>query len=128
MKISHETIYKMIRNDAGGTLAANCRHKMKYHRSPSRRHVTKAPGIRNRVSIHERPKEADGRRFGDWEMDLIVDKDGNAILTMIERSTNFLIMEKLKHGEGHAAGKDRMEAAHAIQGRASQDHHYGQRK
>ena len=99
VKISHETIYKMIRNDAGGTLAANCRHKMKYHRSPSRRHVTKAPGIRNRVSIHERPKEADGRRFGDWEMDLIVDKKGNAILTMIERSTNFLIMEKLKHGK-----------------------------
>ena len=30
--------------------------------------------------------------------------------------------------EGHAAGKDRMEAAHAIQGRESQDHHYGQRK
>ena len=42
VKISHETIYRMIRNDAGGTLAANCRHKMKYHRSPSRRHVTKA--------------------------------------------------------------------------------------
>ena len=99
VKISHETIYKMIRNDTGGTLAANCRHKMKYHRSPSHRHVTKAPSIRNRVSIHERPKEADGRRFGDWEMDLIVDKDGNAILTMIERSTNFLIMEKLKHGK-----------------------------
>ncbi|WP_306572350.1 IS30 family transposase [Segatella buccae] len=99
VKISHETIYRMIRNDAGGTLAANCRHKMKYHRSPSRRHVTKAPSIRNRVSIHKRPKEADGRRFGDWETDLIVDKKGNAILTMIERSTNFLIMEKLKHGK-----------------------------
>lgn len=32
-------------------------------------------------------------------MDLIVDKDSNAILTLVERSTNFLLMEKLKHGK-----------------------------
>ena len=29
---------------------------------------------KTRVSIHERPSEADGRRFGDWKMDLIVGK------------------------------------------------------
>ena len=39
-------------------------------------------------------KEADGKRFGDWEMDTIVDSYGHAILTMTERSTNFLLMEK----------------------------------
>ena len=61
------------------------------------RKETKATNIRNRVSIHERPAEADGKRFGDWEMDLIVDKDNHAILTMIERSTNFLLMSKLKY-------------------------------
>ena len=65
VKISHETIYKMIRNDASSTLAANCRHKIRYRHSPRYRHETKAPGIRNRVSIYERPKEADGSRFGD---------------------------------------------------------------
>ena len=97
--ISHETIYKMIRQDTSGELVRNCRHGMKYRRRPSHRHETVAPSIRNRVSIHERPREADGKRFGDWEMDLIVDKDGNAILTMTERSTNFLIMEKLRHGK-----------------------------
>ena len=32
-------------------------------------------------------------------MDLIVDKDSNAILTLTERNTNFLLMEKLKHGK-----------------------------
>ena len=32
-------------------------------------------------------------------MDLIVDKDSNAILTLTERSTNFLLMEKLKQGK-----------------------------
>lgn len=60
---------------------------------------TKATNIRNRKSIHERPIEADGKRFGDWEMDLIVDNNGNAILTMIERSTNYLVMAKLKEGK-----------------------------
>ena len=72
---------------------------MKYRRKASRRHETKATNIRNRVSIHQRPAEADGKRFGDWEMDLIVDKDSNAILTLTERSTNFLLMEKLKQGK-----------------------------
>lgn len=99
ISISHETIYQMIRSDESGELAQNCRHKMVYKRKTTRIHVTKATNIRNRISIHERPKEADGKRFGDWEMDLITDKDGNAILTMIERSTNFLLMEKLKEGK-----------------------------
>lgn len=99
IRVSHEAIYAIIRKDSTGELAAQCRHRMKYRRSPSHKHETKATNIRNRVSIHERPAEADGKRFGDWEMDLIVDKDSNAILTLVERSTNFLLMEKLKHGK-----------------------------
>ena len=97
--ISHETIYAMIRADATGELARNCRHKMKYGKKPSRKHETKATNIKNRVSIHERPAEANGERFGDWEMDLIVDKDQNAILTLVERSSDRFLMEKLKHGK-----------------------------
>ena len=72
---------------------------MKYKRKAFRRHETKATNIHNRVSIHQPPAEADGKRFGDWEMDLIVDKDSNAILTLTERSTNFLLVEKLRHGK-----------------------------
>lgn len=96
--VSHESIYSIIRKDGSGVLASHCRHKMKHKRKASRRHETKVTNIRNRRSIHERPAEADGKRFGDWEMDLIVDRDGNAILTLTERSTNFLLMERLKHG------------------------------
>ena len=99
VRISHETIYKLIRADESGKLKEHSRHKMKYHKAASRKHETKASNIKNRVSIHERPKEADGKRFGDWEMDLIVDKDQNAILTMVERSTNFLLMSRLKNGK-----------------------------
>ena len=99
INVSHEAIYGLIRKDESGELASHCRHKMKYKRKASRRHETKATNIRNRISIHQRPVEADGSRFGDWEMDLIVDKDSNAILTLTERSTNFLLMEKLKQGK-----------------------------
>jgi len=97
--ISHETIYVRIRKDETGELAKHCRHKMKYDKKTSKKHETKATNIKNRVSIHERPPEADGTRFGDWEMDLIVDKDQNAILTLVERSTDRFLMEKLKHGK-----------------------------
>ena len=99
INVSHEAIYAIIRKDGSGELASHCRHRMKYRRRASHRHETRATNIRSRVSIHERPAEADGKRFGDWEMDLIVDRDSNAILTLTERSTNFLLMEKLRHGK-----------------------------
>ena len=62
--------------------------------------TTKVRNIPGRVSIHERPAEADGKRFGDWEMDTIVGKDGKgAIVTLTERSTNMVLMEKLPQGK-----------------------------
>ena len=96
--ISHETIYGIIRKDKaeGGGLYKNCRHQLKHRKRP----VGAVGRIPNRVSIHERPAEADGKRFGDWEMDLITGKDGNgAILSLTERSTNFLFIELLPHGK-----------------------------
>ena len=94
-RISHETIYRMIRADGTGVLASNTRHRMKHRRRPR----TRPMPIANRTSIHERPAEADGTRFGDWEMDLIVDRHNHAILTLVERSTNMMIMERLPHGK-----------------------------
>ena len=52
--------------------------------------------IPDRVSIHDRPAEADGTRFGDWEMDLVVGAEQkSAILAIIERSTNIFMQAKL---------------------------------
>lgn len=52
--------------------------------------------ISDRISIHQRPKEVNGKRFGDWEMDLIIGKgQKSAILTLCERSLNYLLMAKL---------------------------------
>ena len=94
VRISHETIYRMIRGDDTGELARHSRHRMKHRRRPRCRPMP----ISKRTSIHERPPEANGKRFGDWEMDLIVDKNQRAILTLVERQTNMILIEKLQHG------------------------------
>lgn len=96
--ICKQTIYNHIHADTSGKLAEMLPHKMKYTRRTRSLRPTKATNIANRTSIHERPKEADGKRFGDWEMDTIVDSYGHAILTLTERSTNFILMERLKQG------------------------------
>ncbi len=98
--ISHELIYRHIRADQTGVLASHCRHNMKYNRHGRADRTTKVRNIPDRVSIHQRPAEANGKRFGDWEMDTIVGKDGKgAIVTLTERSTNMLLMERLPQGK-----------------------------
>lgn len=105
IRISRQTIYNHIHADTSGRLLANTRHKGKYNRRKSKGpKPTKATNIPNRTSIHDRPAEADGSRFGDWEMDLIVGKDGyGAILVQTERKTNYCIIEKLPHGKNAKA-------------------------
>ena len=99
INISHETIYEIIREDKtnGGDLYKNCRHKLK-HRKRCKWTTTH---IRDRISIKDRPKIVDEKkRFGDWEMDTIVGKNNSgAIVTLTERTTNFLLMEYLPNGK-----------------------------
>ena len=100
IQVSHERIYEMIRDDDSGELRDHCRHRMKYRRHKKRKRPTRITNIPDRVSIHERPAEADGKRFGDWEMDLILGKgQKSAILTLCERSRNYLVMERLPQGK-----------------------------
>jgi transposase, IS30 family len=98
--ISHETIYRIIRKDKklGGDLYKNCRHRLKHRARPVG--GAKRNTIPNRNSISERPEEANGTRFGDWEMDTIVGKGNHgAIVTLVERSTGMLLMRKLNGGK-----------------------------
>ena len=100
LMISHESIYSIIRSDESGELRSHCRHGMKYRRHVKVQRKTRVRNIPDRVSIHERPPEADGRRFGDWEMDLILGKgQKSAILTLCERSRNYMMMARLPHGK-----------------------------
>lgn len=99
--VSHTTIYKWVAQDkaAGGTLFEHLRHKG-HKRKTNPYKGASARNIPGRVSIKERPAEANGRRFGDWEMDLIIGKNGyQAILTLVERSTGYVIIHRLKHGK-----------------------------
>ena len=95
ISVSHQCIYNLIHADASGELARHTRHKLKYRRRPKYKRFP----IAERTSIHSRPEQADGKRFGDFEMDLIVDAHNHAILTIVERSTNMLFMTKLVHGK-----------------------------
>jgi len=97
--VSHETIYKIIRQDKkdGGNLYKHCRHQLKHRKRPVGEKIT----IKNRISIDQRPEIVNlKQRFGDWEADTIVGENNQgAILTMVERKTAFMMMEKLAHGK-----------------------------
>jgi IS30 family transposase len=106
--VSRERIYQLIRKDkaSGGDLWKHTRHKLKHRKRP----VTgKQVTIKNKVSIEQRPSVVEAKeRFGDWKLrsnrrsqiDTMIGKDGKgAILTITERLTGFLLMEKLPQGK-----------------------------
>lgn len=97
--VSHERIYQHIRQDksAGGDLYKHLRHRLKHRRRSCGGRIP----IKGRVPIDLRPPEVDARsRFGDWEIDTIVGKDGRgAIVTIVERTTAFMLMERLPAGK-----------------------------
>ncbi|HZL10338.1 MAG TPA: IS30 family transposase [Prolixibacteraceae bacterium] len=110
--VSHERIYQFIRKDKkeGGMLWTHIRHKLKHHKRPvTGKHVN----IKNKVSIELRPTIVDTQeRYGDWEIDTIIgENQKGAILTITERKTAFLLMEKIEFGklaEGLAKAAIRM--------------------
>ena len=76
--VSIEWLYHIIRRDKerGGTLYTYLPHHLKHRKKP----VSSRIPIKDRVSIDERPAVVDSKsRFGDWEMDTIVGKDGKGV-------------------------------------------------
>ncbi|WP_326717113.1 IS30 family transposase [Vagococcus jeotgali] len=90
--VSTKTLYNYI--DKGFLPVRNHHLKMKVRLSPkkkrSRQHK-KALG----KSIDERPSKIDSRQeFGHWEIDSVIgskSKDDNALLTLVERKTRYMI-------------------------------------
>lgn len=72
--MSHETIYKRIRDGKVADCGRHCRHKMKYGHHVRVAKKTKVRNIPNRTGIHDRPSKAYGKRSGNWEMDLVIGK------------------------------------------------------
>lgn len=92
--VSVESIYRYIRADkeSGGDLYKHCRFALKHRK----RGISKKITIKDKVSIDDRPEEVDGSRFGDWEMDTMVDNEQNAILSLVEKHTKYTIVRKLE--------------------------------
>lgn len=95
-----ETIYAYIRRDRenGGDLYLHCRHRLKRRKKTP---AAKAGAVRGRTMIDDMPREWDGSEPArDFEMDTIVGKDGKgAIVTIVDRCTNFLMARKLPLGK-----------------------------
>lgn len=85
--------YIWVDQERGGKLHKHLRTGGKTYRKKYGKPETKGQ-FKNRKSIDERPEIVDEKsRIGDWEIDLIVGKNGKGgILTMVERATSFLVM------------------------------------
>jgi IS30 family transposase len=98
LNISHETIYRRIRQDRkrGGTLWKHLRVMPKFGRKRYGRQDSRGvlPGKRH---ISERPAEVEHRRvLGHWEADTVIGSDKHhCILTLTERATRFTLIKKL---------------------------------
>ena len=96
---SVEWLYHIIRKDKerGGTLYSYLPHHLKHRRRP----VCSDNPIKNRLSIDERPAVVDAKsRFGDWEMDTIVGRNGKGVIvTLVERTSKKVLMAKSPKGK-----------------------------
>jgi transposase, IS30 family len=105
LRISHEAIYLHVWADkrAGGDLWRHLRQATKKRRK--RYGVYDSRGrLAGKRHISERPAEVDERvEAGHWEIDTVMGTEHgkNSVLTIVERSTGYLVMGKL---ERHCAG------------------------
>jgi IS30 family transposase len=116
MWVSHETIYRSIYVQGRGALRhelAACLRTGRALRKPRRKVDQRRGRIPGMVSISERPPEVEDRAVpGHWEGDLILGKEGkSAIGTLVERSTRFVILLHLPHGQSAADIEQAMLAA-----------------
>lgn len=103
--ISPERIYQHIWQDKNnkGTLYEHLRHGSKI-RKRKRGSKDNRGQIKNKTSIHDRPKIVDEKiRIGDWEIDLVVGKNHQGfILTAVDRVSKFLKMAWIRHKDSQS--------------------------
>ena len=106
--VSHETIYRAIyilpRGEARKEITAFLR-QAKNVRGRKSAGQDKRGGLRDMISIHERPADVLTRAFaGDWEGDFIKGAgNASAIGTLIERKSRFTILAKMKDCSAQSA-------------------------
>jgi len=111
LHVSPETIYRYVyRSSIRKHLIASLRRKHK--RRGQKKTGMKRGGIKNCVSIHERPVHVFNREeFGHWEGDLIIGKgQKSAMGTLVERSSRFLMLISLKSRDSETVTEAFIEA------------------
>jgi len=101
LQISPEAIYLWVyAHEQRKILTRFFRRKHKYRRKRSHKGIRRG-GIKNRVSVKERPPSVDDREeVGHWEGDLIIgEKNQSAVGTLVERSTRYTILIQLDNKE-----------------------------
>ena len=100
LSISHETIYLHVWRDkrSGGDLYLHLRQAGKKRRKRYGAYDSRGrlPGKHH---ISERPSEVETRQtLGHWEIDSVMgtERGRNSVITMVERSTGYLLMGKLE--------------------------------
>lgn len=111
MHISHETIYQYIYVQTKGELKKELISYLRQRkpRRQSRKLENEKRGtIPEMISIHQRPAEVADRVVpGHWEGDLIIGKDHkSAVGTLVERTTRFAIIVKLKAKDAESVRKE----------------------
>ncbi len=103
LRVSHETIYRDLYVPSRQVFDATMFHRLRSER-PVRRPRGKVSShgrgrIRNMVSIHDRPVEADDRQVpGHWEGDLVFGARPSAVATLVDRATRFTLVVALPDG------------------------------
>lgn len=96
LRVSHEWIYGYVQRDklCGGKLYKQLRQGHRRYRKGSRE---KRIIIPNRVGIEHRPAIVDRKkRFGDWEVDTVLGKQGTgAIVSLVERKSKLYLIRKV---------------------------------
>ena len=99
MRISHETIYRWVYDDAreGGNLY-QCFVRRRRRRKKQRKGLSSRGVIPGRVGIEHRPAIVDERsRFGDWESDTMEGGRGKGgLATHVDRKSRYLTAAKLE--------------------------------
>jgi len=99
MYMSHTAIYRSIYILGRQRLLAEIDHPLRRGGQGPRKRGAPYSRIKDAVSIHERPAEADARVPGHWEGDLIKGKNNaSAIATLVERATRFTLLVPLPQG------------------------------
>jgi IS30 family transposase len=116
MQVSHETIYLSLFVQSRGALrrelAAHLRTR-RLMRGVRRKKLPTAAGlIPDKVLISERPAEVADRAVpGHWEGDLVFGTKTNAIGTLVERSTRYVMLFRLPQGMKAEAVREALTAS-----------------